>query len=56
MKNKTIILAVAGLVVGGVVGALANTEAMDIYSMAVAGGIVGFLVGWVLQSRDKSSD
>ncbi len=56
MKNKTILFAVIGVVVGGVAGVLLNSEQMDMYTMAAIGGVVGFLVGWVLQSRSKASE
>ncbi|NIL94115.1 MAG: hypothetical protein GTO71_06665 [Woeseiaceae bacterium] len=56
MKNKTILFAVIGVVVGGVAGVLVNSEQMDMYTMAAIGGVVGFLVGWVLQSRSKASE
>ena len=56
MKNITILLAVAGVIVGGGVGALVNSEMMDMYTSAAVGGVIGFLVGWALQSRTKKSE
>ena len=56
MKNKTILFAVIGIVVGGVAGLLMNSEQMDMYTTAAIGGVVGFLVGWVMQSRSKPSE
>ena len=56
MKNKTILFAVVGIVVGGVAGVLMNSEQMDMLSAAAVGGVIGFLVGWVLQSKSKESE
>ena len=55
MKNKTILFAVIGIVVGALAGVLATSEQMDVYTTAAIGGVVGFLVGWVMQSRSKPS-
>ena len=54
--NKTIIFAVAGVVIGGVAGAVINSEQMDMYTLAAVGGVIGFLVGWFMQSRSGSPE
>lgn len=56
MKNKTILFAVVGIVVGAAAGALINSEQMDLYTMAAIGGVVGFLAGWAMQSRSKPTE
>ena len=55
-QNKIIVLAVVGLVLGGVIGAVVNSEQVNVATLAAFGGIVGFLVGWVLKSRSDKSE
>ncbi len=55
-KNKTIVLAIAGLVIGGIAGAIINSEELSVAMLAGMGGVAGFLIGWVWQSRSGKSD
>ena len=44
------------LVISGIVGALAGSEQMNAYSFAAVGGVLGFLAGWIWQSRTDSAE
>ena len=55
-KNKIIVLTVIGLVLGGIIGAVVNSEQIDMYTLAAVGGVIGFLAGWVWNSRSGGSD
>ena len=54
-NNKIISLAIIGLVVGGIIGAIVNSEQANALSVAVIGGVVGFLAGWAWHSRSGES-
>ena len=54
MENKTITLAIVGLVVGGILGAVVGGD-NSIFTYAPFGGVIGFLVGWIWQSRGGES-
>ena len=49
--NKIAALTLIGIVVGGLVGLVVNTGQVNIFSLGVFGGIVGFLAGWVWNTR-----
>ena len=55
-KNKIISLAVIGLVLGGIIGVLVDSEQASAAVFAAFGGIVGFLAGWVWNSRSGGSE
>ena len=53
--NKLVSLAIIGLVLGGIVGAVVNSGHFNLYSVGVLGGVAGFLAGWVWNSRSNGS-
>ena len=57
-QNKVISLAIIGLVLGGIVGAAVDSEQANIIwpLLAAVGGIIGFLAGWVWNSRSGGSE
>ena len=55
-KNKIISLAFIGLVLGGIIGAVVNSEQIDMYMLATGGGAIGFLAGWIWKSRSGGSE
>ena len=55
-QNKIISLAVIGLVLGGIVGVLINSEQASAAEFAGFGGVVGFLAGWIWNSRTGKSE
>jgi gas vesicle protein len=55
-QNKIISLAVIGLVIGGIVGAIANLEQGNLAAIACFGGVIGFLAGWIWNSRSGGSE
>ena len=55
-NNKIISLAIIGLVLGGIIGAVVNTEQTNALSVAVIGGVVGFLAGWIWHSRSGDTE
>lgn len=54
-NNKVISLAIIGIVLGGIVGAVVNSGQFNALTVAVFGGTVGFLAGWVWRSRSEES-
>ncbi len=54
-KNKTISLTVIGLVIGFVLFLLMNTGESNVFGLVPIGGVIGFLVGWIWQSRSEKS-
>lgn len=55
-ENKIISLAVIGVVLGGIIGVVANSEQLSAGMIAGIGGVGGFLAGWVWNSRSGESD
>jgi hypothetical protein len=55
-QNKIISLAIIGLVLGGIVGAMVDSEQANTATLAVVGGVIGFLAGWVWNSRSGGSE
>ncbi len=55
-NNKILSLTVIGVILGGILGALVEIEQMPMYSVAAVGGAIGFLAGWVWQSRSDTSE
>jgi len=56
-NNKILSLTVIGVILGGILGALVEIEQMIMYLVAaVSGGVIGFLAGWVWQSRSDTSE
>lgn len=53
-NNKIISLTVIGLVIGIVLFLLMNSGAA--IAMVPAGGVAGFLAGWIWQSRTEHSE
>jgi hypothetical protein len=49
--NKIAALTLIGIVVGSLIGLMVNTEQVNIFSLGLFGGIVGFLAGWVWNTR-----
>ena len=56
MQNKIISLAIIGLVLGGIVGAAVDSEPANMAILAAVGGIIGFLAGWVWNTRSGGSE
>jgi len=54
-NNKVISLTIIGLVLGGIVGVGVNTEQVNLLSAGIIGGVVGFLAGWVWNTRSSDS-
>ena len=50
-NNKIVSLTVIGLVVGLILAVLVNSPQANAIVLAPFGGIVGFLAGWVWQTR-----
>ena len=55
-QNKIISLAIIGLVIGGIVGVLVNSEQVSAVMLAAFGGVIGFLAGWIWNSRSGDSE
>ena len=55
-QNKIISLAIIGLVLGGIVGSVVDSEQVNMITAAVAGGAIGFLAGWVWNTRSGGSE
>ena len=56
-NNKILSLTVIGVILGGILGALVEIEVMGgMYVVAAVGGVIGFLAGWVWQSRSDTSE
>lgn len=56
MKQNIIVwLAVVGLVLGGIIGAIINSEQASMFTIAPLGGVIGFLIGWILKARSDRS-
>ena len=55
-QNKIVSLTVIGLVIGGILGILVNSEQVSAAALAAIGGVVGFLAGWFWNSRSGGSD
>jgi len=55
-QNKIISLAIIGLVIGGIVGAILNLEQGNLAALAGSGGVIGFLAGWIWNSRSGGSE
>ena len=54
-NNKIISLTVIGLVVGIILAVLNNSPQANAIVLAPLGGIVGFLAGWVWQTRSTEA-
>jgi hypothetical protein len=55
-QNKIISLTVIGLVIGGIVGVMLNSEQFSAAALAGSGGVVGFLAGWIWNTRSGGSE
>ena len=55
-NNKILSLTVIGVILGGILGALVEIEQWGMYAVAAVGGVIGFLAGWVWQSRSDTSE
>jgi gas vesicle protein len=55
-QNKIISLSIIGLVLGGIIGAVINSEQANMTTLAAYGGIIGFLAGWIWNSRSSASE
>ena len=55
-QNKIVSLAVIGVVVGGIIGIMLNSEQVSIVALASFGGVAGFLAGWIWNSRSGDSE
>ena len=55
-NNKILSLTLIGIILGGILGALVEIEQISMYMVAAIGGVIGFLAGWVWQSRSDTSD
>ncbi len=54
-KNKTISLTIIGLLLGGIIGNVVDLEQANMITLGVAGGVLGFLAGWIWNSRSDES-
>ena len=54
-QNKIISLAIIGVVLGGIIGAVVNSEQANMTTLAAYGGIIGFLAGWIWNARSGVS-
>lgn len=55
-NNKIISLTVIGLVIGLILGILVNSPQANAIVLAPIGGVVGFLAGWVWQTRSTEAE
>lgn len=55
-NNKIISLAIIGLVIGGIIGAVLDSGQANALSVGIVGGVVGFLAGWVWNSRSGEAE
>ena len=55
-NNKVISLTVIGAVLGGIVGTVVSSGQFNTLTVAIFGGVVGFLAGWIWNSRTDGSD
>ena len=56
LKNKTVLLAIIGVVLGLILGAVVNSQQANAATLAVVGGVVGFLAGWIWNLRSGGAD
>ncbi|MBU2675886.1 MAG: hypothetical protein KJP16_02305 [Gammaproteobacteria bacterium] len=54
-NNKVISLTIIGIVLGGTLGAVIDSGQVNMLSVAIFGGVVGFLAGWIWNSRSDAS-
>jgi hypothetical protein len=55
-KNKIISLTIIGLVIGAILSMLGISGGSDILLLVPFGGVVGFLAGWIWQSRSGEAE
>ena len=55
-KNKTISLTIIGLVIGFILGMLGISADGNVLMITSFGGIVGFLAGWIWQTRSGEAE
>lgn len=55
-NNKIISLTIVGLVVGGIIGAVGASQQSELLIVAGVGGAIGFLAGWVWESRSGKTE
>ena len=55
-KNKIISLTIIGLVIGALLSMLGISGGSDILLLVPFGGVVGFLAGWIWQSRSGEAE
>ena len=55
-QNRIIVLAIVGLVLGGIIGAIVNSEQANAVTLAGFGGVAGFLAGWIWKLRSDKSE
>ena len=54
-NNKIISLTVIGLVVGFILAVLVNSPEASAIVLAPLGGVVGFLAGWIWQTKSPDA-
>lgn len=54
-NNKIISLTVIGLVIGLILGVVVNSPNANVAVLLPLGGIVGFVAGWVWQTRSPEA-
>jgi len=54
-NNKIVSLTVIGIVLGGIIGTVVNSGQFNTITVAVVGGVAGFLAGWIWNSRSSGS-
>lgn len=55
-NNKITSLTIVGFVVGGIIGAVATSQQSELLVVAAVGGAIGFLAGWVWDSRSGKTE
>mgnify|MGYP001820892943 CR=1 FL=1 len=54
-NNKIISLTIIGLVIGLILGVLVNSPQTNAIVVAPLGGIIGFVVGWIWETRSTEA-
>lgn len=55
-NNKIISLVILGIVLGGIIGIVVNSEQANMVTVAIFGGAIGFLAGWIWNTRSDRPD
>lgn len=55
-KNKIVSLTIIGLITGAIIGAVVGSTQIHLVTAGLFGSVIGFLAGWIWQSRSGGSD